>query len=131
MITRGKYGIRKPKVLNVSTSSPKPKDDIFIEPKTIKMEFNIPHWKQAMDTKYEALLKNKTWSLTKLPPGCNLIGCKWVYKVKTNADGSLNRHKARLVAKGFHQRDGFDFHETFSPVVKPTTIRVMLSITLT
>lgn len=58
------------------------------------------------------------------------IGCRWVYKVKENPNGSVRKYKARLVAKGFHQQVGFDFNETFSPVVKPTTIRIVLTIAL-
>ena len=58
------------------------------------------------------------------------IGCKWVFKVKENPDGTMNKYKARLVAKGFHQVAGFDFNETFSPVVKPATIRVVLIVAL-
>ena len=58
------------------------------------------------------------------------IGCKWVFKVKENPDGSILKHKARLVAKGFLQLAGFDFIETFSPIVKPTTIRIVLTIAL-
>ncbi|MCI27024.1 retrovirus-related Pol polyprotein from transposon TNT 1-94, partial [Trifolium medium] len=66
-----------------------------------------------------------------LPPHRQAIGCKWVFRVKENPDGSVNRYKARLVAKGFHQRQGFDFTETFSPVVKPVTIRIILTIAIT
>jgi len=89
-----------------------------------------PPWLHAMKVEYAALLDNKTWTLNPLPAGANLIGCKWVFKRKFNADGTLQRHKARLVAKGFHQTEGFDFTETFSPVVKPTTIRVVLTMAL-
>jgi histone deacetylase 1/2 len=62
------------------------------------------------------------------PKGKNIIDCKWVYKVKRKADGTIDRYKAQLVAKGFKQRYGIDYEDTFSPVVKATTIRLILSI---
>lgn len=65
-----------------------------------------------------------------LPPGKNVIGCKWVFRVKENVDGSLNKYKARLVAKGFHQQQGQGFNETFSLVIKPVTIRTILKMAL-
>ena len=81
-----------------------------------------------MDNEYHALMKNKTWHLVPPKRGLNVIDCKWVYKVKRKADGSLDRYKARLVAKGFKQRYGIDYEDTFSPVVKAATIRTILSI---
>lgn len=75
-------------------------------------------------------MKNGTWSLVDLPPDRRAIGCKWVFRVKENADGTLNKLKARLVAKGFHQTPGFDFSETFNTVVKPATVRVILTLAL-
>ena len=85
-------------------------------------------WCDAMDAEYQALLKNQTWHLVPRPKGKNIIGCKWVYKVKRKSDGTIDRYKARLVAKGFKQRYGIDYEDTFSPVVKAATIRLILSI---
>ena len=71
-------------------------------------------WKEAMGNEMKSLKDNKVWELTTLPPGKKAIGSKWVYKVKTNSDGSLERYKARLVARGFDQRYGSDYDETFA-----------------
>jgi hypothetical protein len=81
-----------------------------------------------MQAECMALMKNKTWHLVPPHKGTNIIDCKWVYKVKRKQDGSLDRYKVRLVAKRFKQRYGIDYEDTFSPVVKATTIRVILSI---
>jgi hypothetical protein len=83
-----------------------------------------------MEEEYSALLRNGTWQLVPPVPGVNLIDSRWVFKVKMHSDGTVERYKARLVAKGFKQRHGLDFDETFSPVVKPATIRLLLSLAL-
>ncbi|KAG9453932.1 hypothetical protein H6P81_006836 [Aristolochia fimbriata] len=87
-----------------------------------------PEWRTTMDEEFNALLTNRTWSLVSLPQGRMTIGCKWVFRVKTKPDGNIYRYKARLVAKGFNRREGHDYFETFSPVVKPVTIRTVLTL---
>lgn len=123
MLTRAKRGITKPKIFSATLSS-------ITEPKTIKEALKHPQWLAAMNAEYEALMKNHTWDLVPLPHGRRAIGCKWVFRLKEKPDGTIDRYKARLVAKGFHQQPGFDFHETFSPVIKPITVRTVLTIAL-
>ena len=83
-----------------------------------------------MDEEYAALMRNKTWELVELPPNKSAIGSKRAFRTKFHPDGSVQKYKARLVAQGFNQRPGFDYIETFSPVVKSTTIRLILSLAL-
>jgi hypothetical protein len=81
-----------------------------------------------MDLEYSTLINNKTWQLVPYPRSKNIIDYKWVYKIKRKTYGSIDRYKARLVAKGFKQRYDIDYEDTFSPVVKAATIRLVLSI---
>jgi hypothetical protein len=127
MTTRSKDGISKKKTFHVQTTKPKI-DYLQTEPPNIKIASQICEWTEAMQSEFDALQRQNTWSLVPPPPGQNIIGCRWVYKLKHNFDGSISRYKARLVAKGFHQQAGLDFDETFSPVVKPPTIRIVLSL---
>jgi hypothetical protein len=87
-----------------------------------------PNWRAAMADEYKALIDNGTWRLVPRPPGANIVTGKWLFKHKLHSDGSLARHKARWVVRGFSQEEGVDYDETFSPVVKPATIRTVLSI---
>lgn len=87
-----------------------------------------PLWIAAMEKEIQALNANETWDLVPLPKGKKAIGSKWVYKVKLNSDGSLERCKARLVAKGYSKKYGIDYKETFSPIVKMGTIRMLLAL---
>lgn len=76
----------------------------------------------------DSLIENNTWKLETLPEGSKVVKCKWVFRLKLNPNGSVNKYKARLVAKGFTQREGIDYSQTFSPVAKMTSIRSVLSI---
>ncbi|KAH0734949.1 hypothetical protein KY285_010656 [Solanum tuberosum] len=102
--------------------------EILKEPNTNKEALGSPHWLAIMQEEINALHTNKTWILVPKSPGINLVGSKWVFKTKLKADGTIDRYKAKLVAREFSQLEGVDFEETFSPVVKATTIRMVLSI---
>jgi hypothetical protein len=81
-----------------------------------------------MQDEITALHTQGTWSLVPLPAKRNLVGCKWIFKIKRHSDGSIGRHKARLVAQGFSQEPGLDYGDTFSPMVKPATIQLVLAL---
>ena len=76
----------------------------------------------------ESLISNRTWKLVDLPPGCKAIGCKWVLRKNLKPDGSIDKFKARFVAKGFKQKTDLDFFDTFSPVTRITSIRLLIAI---
>lgn len=90
-----------------------------------------PEWKKAMETEIQALQKNKTWILVKPPPGRLLVDCKWIFKSKEDEKGNEVKKKARLVARGFSQKYGIDYEETYSPVMKMSTLRLLLAIACT
>ncbi len=99
-----------------------------VEPTCFEQAVRNPKWDNAMDEEMTALDANVTWELVALPKDKKVIGCKWVYKVKHNVDGSVNRYKARLVAKGYAQTYGIDYEETYSPVAKMTTVRAIIAM---
>ncbi|KAI3633889.1 hypothetical protein MIR68_008221 [Amoeboaphelidium protococcarum] len=89
---------------------------------------SAPKWIESILSENSSLIKNNTWYECKVPPGKKALPCKWVFKIKRKADGTIDRYKARLVIKGFRQIPGSDYNETFSPVVRLTIIRMMLAL---
>jgi Reverse transcriptase (RNA-dependent DNA polymerase) len=100
------------------------------EPTCYTQAVKVPVWRQAMAAELTVLANNSTWDLVEAPEGAHIIGAKWIFKIKLKADGIIERRKARLVAKGYSQLEGIDNYETFSPVVKHATIRIVLKIAL-
>ena len=104
---------------------------IYQEPRTLKQAKSgaeAKQWEAAAQAEMDSLAQNKTWDLVPLPKGRKSVGCKWVFKLKLKADGSVDRYKARLVAKGYSQQEGLDFTETFAPVAKFAAIRAVLAL---
>ncbi|GJY06859.1 ribonuclease H-like domain-containing protein [Tanacetum coccineum] len=123
MVTRFRVESNKPTQrlnFHVSTVSPLPK--------TYRDAFLDSNWTNAMQDEYNALIKNRTWTLVPRPPDANVVRCMWLFRHKFLADGTLSRYKAWLVANGSTQLEGVDVDETFSPVVKPGTICTVLSL---
>jgi ribosomal protein L12E/L44/L45/RPP1/RPP2 len=101
------------------------------EPKTYQemlVSQDVYQWHEAMKEEIKALYENNTWRLVQLPAGRTAIGSKWVYKVKLNKDGGIDRYKARFCAKGYSQEQGIDYNETFAPVVKYKSLRIILAL---
>jgi hypothetical protein len=105
--------------------------DPTAKPHDYQAAMSIPHWRAAMIDEFQTFLWNNMWRLVSPQSGINIIDSKWVFKVKKYADGTIERYKACLVAKIFKQRYGLDYEDTFSPVVKPTTVRLFLSLAVT
>ena len=101
------------------------------EPKGFKSAAKNPAWLAAMDEEIQALQSNRTWILVPRPANTNIVGSKWVFRTKYLPDGSIERLKTRLVAKGYTQVPSLDYTDTFSPIIKATTVRVILSLAVT
>lgn len=134
MVTRSKARIFKPRYpTNLATTpllSALVASTASTEPRGLKSALKYPHGIVTMEEEKAALRTNQTWDLVPPPTNTNILGSHWVYRTKYKAYGSIERHKARLVAQGFTQVAGSDFHHTFSPVVKASTVHVILAISV-
>jgi hypothetical protein len=126
MTTRAKRGFRIPadKLSLSATSS----STLSLVPTSVRAALTDPSWRRAMEEEYDALIANNTWELVPRPVGSNVVTGKWIFKHKFNFDDTLERYKACWVLRDFTQRTGIDYYETFSPVVKPATVRTVLSL---
>ncbi|CAI7904023.1 unnamed protein product [Closterium sp. NIES-54] len=99
------------------------------EPATLKEALEISdaeEWKKAMESELKSIEENGTWELVELPKGRKAITSKWLVKIKSDADGKIERYKSRLVPKGYQQKEKVDYKDLFDPVVKPTTLQTLL-----
>lgn len=106
---------------------------VKVEPSTVEEAMNSrekDQWIGAMQKEMDSLQENNVWELTELPEGRQLVGSKWVFKTKTDADGKVERYKARLVAQGFSQKPGCDYDETFCPVVRLESVRTLVALSV-
>lgn len=126
MTAIAKSGISKYKVLLINHShTPIP------EPHSVSEAILIPEWKDVMQQEYDALSRNNTWTLVPRLADVHPITSKWLFRVKYNKNDSVEWYKARLVARRFQQQAGVDYFHTFSPVIKPVTLRVVFSLAVT
>lgn len=129
MTTRAKNNISKPKAkYSLHVQLP---NNMIPEPTSVTQALKDEKWRKAMSLEFDAQTVNHTWDLVPSAPNQNVVGCRWVFTLKYLPNGVLDRYKARLVAKGFHQQYDIDYSETFSPVIKSTTIRLVLDVAVT
>ncbi|GKA00528.1 zinc finger, CCHC-type containing protein [Tanacetum coccineum] len=91
---------------------------------------DVAFWKEAINDEMDSIMGNNTWVLTDLPPGCRPLGCKWIFKRKIKVDGTVERFKARLVIQGFKQKSVIDYFDTYAPVARISTIRLLIALAL-
>jgi hypothetical protein len=126
MVTRVKDGFQvlpDRLILAATTTSPTPSPI----PSSVRATLADPNWRAAMEDEYRTLMSNGTWDLIPRPQGSNVVTGKWVFTHKFRADGTFDRYKARWVLQGFTQRPGVDYDETFNPVVKSATVRMVFT----
>ena len=132
MVTRARDGIVQPNRQYEDYVMLAHEDELYLgeidEPKTFAEAEEEGAWRRAMGEEMASIVANKTWRLTELPAGHKAIGLKWVYKLKRDAGGNVQKHKARLVAKGFVQKQGVDFEEVFAPVARLESVRLLVAL---
>nr|GEW54953.1 zinc finger, CCHC-type [Tanacetum cinerariifolium] len=112
---------------DVANEIPEPQKDPRIYNEATQSR-DAAFWKEAIDDEIGSIMENNTWVLSDLPPGCKPLGCKWIFKRKMKVDGTVAKFKARLVIQGFRQKEGIDYFDTYAPVARITTIRLLLSL---
>ncbi|GAA0186143.1 transmembrane signal receptor [Lithospermum erythrorhizon] len=130
MQTRSKSGIHKPRHVLSLTATSIGTPSLLHTPSCFTEVVKHKHWRQAMSDEYNALISNNTWSFVPSDPAQHLIGCKSIFRVKLKCNGTLDKYKTRLVAQGYKKLHGVDYEQTFSPVIKPTTIRIVLTLAI-
>lgn len=101
------------------------------DPKTFEEAMksqDVAFWKEAINDEMDSIMGNNTYVLTDLPPGCKPLGCKWIFKRKMRVDGTVEKFKARLVIQGFKQKSGIDYFDTYAPVARISTIRLLIAL---
>lgn len=126
MTTRSKNNIVKP--VTKYNLTPKLESDPHWIPSTWQQAMKYAHWREVMSREFNSTNENRTWDLVEASQHMNVVGCRQVFTIKYNPDRSTDRYKAQIVAKGYHQQQGIDYGDTFSPVIKSTTIRIVLGL---